>query len=125
MGAGQSDLYKGTQGDKEENIPECLKGKIKLPPNDSQLKHIFRKARGHLEDSPQNRQKILELANDPKCYGGKDRRGLDWHYRILDDGSQLWVTTRNGIIQDGGVNNPPHSWDERTGLSYNIFGDRK
>ena len=125
MGAGQSDLYKGTYGDKEENIPECLKGKIKLPPNDSQLKHIFRKARGHLEDSPQNRQKILELANDPKCYGGKDRKGLDWHYRILDDGSQLWVTTRNGIIQDGGVNNPPHSWDERTGLSYNIFGDRK
>ena len=125
MGAGQSDLYKGTYGDKEENIPECLKGKIKLPPNDSQLKHIFRKARGHLEDSPQNRQKILELANDPKCYGGKDRRGLDWHYRILDDGSQLWVTTRNGIIQDRGVNNPPHSWDERTGLSYNIFGDRK
>lgn len=125
MGAGQSDLYKGTYGDKEENIPECLKGKIKLPPNDSQLKHIFRKARGHLEDSPQNRQKILELANDPKCYGGKDRRGLDWHYRILDDGSQLWVTTRNGIIQDGGVNNPPHSWDERAGLSYNIFGDRK
>jgi len=46
MVAGQSDLYKGTYGDKEENIPECLKGKIKLPSNDSQLKHIFRKARG-------------------------------------------------------------------------------
>ena len=51
----------------------------------------------------------------------KDRRGLDWYYRILEDGSQLWVTTRNGIIQDGGLNNPLHLWDERIGLSYNIF----
>lgn len=47
MGAGQSDLYKGTYGDKEENIPDYLKGKIKLPPNDSQLKHIFEERDGH------------------------------------------------------------------------------
>ena len=125
MGAGQSDLYKGTYGDNIQNIPDVLKGNNKLPKDDSQLKHIFRKARGHLEDSLQNRQKIMDLANDPKCFGGKDRRGLDWYFRILEDGSQLWVTTRNGIIQDGGLNNPPHIWDERTGLSYNIFGDRK
>lgn len=125
MGAGQSDLYRGTYGDDIQNIPDVLKGNNKLPKDDSQLKHIFRKARGHLEDSPQNRQKVLDLANDSKCFGGKDSRGLDWYYRILEDGSQLWVTTRNGIIQDGGLNNPPHMWDERTGLSYNIFGDRK
>ena len=125
MGAGQSDLYKGTYGDKIQNIPDVLKGKNNLPKDDSQLKHIFRKARGHLEDSSQNRQKILDLANDSNCFGGKDRRGLDWYYRILKDGSRLWVTTRNGIIQDGGLNNPPHMWNERTGLSYNIFGDGK
>ena len=41
MGAGQSDLYKGTYGDNEGNIPDFLKGTIKLPSNDSQLRHIF------------------------------------------------------------------------------------
>ena len=43
MGAGQSDLYKGTYGDTSDNIPEALKGKVRLPENDAQLKHIFRK----------------------------------------------------------------------------------
>ena len=122
MGAGQSDLYKGTYGDNIQNIPDALKGINKLPKDDSQLKHIFRKERGHLEDSPQNRQRIIDLVNDLKYYGGKDQRGLDWYYKKLDDGSQLWATTRNGIIQDGGLNNPPQLWDERTGLSHNIFG---
>jgi hypothetical protein len=122
MGAGQSDLYKGTYGDNIQNIPDALKGRNVLPKDDSQLKHIFRKAKGHLEDSPQNRQNLLDLANNIKHYGGKDRRGLDWYYNDLGDGSQLWVTTRNGVIQDGGLNVPPHQWDERTGLSHNIFG---
>ena len=41
MDTGQSDLYKGTYGDTSSNIPDALKGKIKLLENDSQLKHIL------------------------------------------------------------------------------------
>lgn len=121
MGAGQSDLYKGTYGDNPDNIPDALKGRNKLPENDSQLKHIFRKSRGHLEDSPGNRKALLELANDMKCHVGKDIRGNDWHVKELGDGSQLWVSVRDGIIQDGGLNRPPRPWDEMTGLSRNTF----
>ena len=45
----------------------------KLPPNDSQLKHIFRNAEGHLTDTPENRKLILSVANDPACHLGTDK----------------------------------------------------
>ena len=47
MGAGQSDLYKGTYGDNPDNIPDELKGKINMPSNDAQLKHFMREEEGH------------------------------------------------------------------------------
>ena len=124
MGAGQSDLYKGTYGDNPENIPDELKSKIKLPPDESQLKHIFRDAKGHLTDTPENRQTLVELANDRSFHVGKDMRGNDWHIKYNEDGSQLWVTSRNGVIQNGGINNPPLPWDDDTGLSFNPFRKR-
>ena len=125
MGAGQSDLYKGTYGDNPDNIPDELKGKVKLPENDAQLKHIFRDEEGHLTDTPENRKLITELANDERAHIGKDSRGLDWNVRLNDDGSQLWVSSKNGAIQNGGINNPPHQWDAETGLSRNLFKGRK
>jgi len=119
MGAGQSDLYKGTYGDTVGNIPEELQTKIKLPSNDSQLKHIFRKANGHLPDTPENKKLLEELANDISAHVGKDVNGNDWNVRNLEDGSQLWVQSLNGIIQNGGINKPPRHWDELTGLNKN------
>ncbi len=62
MGAGQSDLYKGTYGDNAGNIPDVLKGRIKMPRNDSQLKHIFREDEGHLPDTPENRKMVSDFA---------------------------------------------------------------
>ena len=122
MGAGQSDLYKGTYGDTADNIPDELKQPIKLPDNESTLKHIFRDDRGHLPDTPENRKLLLDVANNPKYHGGKDSRGNDWHYKTLDDGSQIWVESRNGTIRNGGHNTAPHHWDDRTGLSKNVYG---
>ena len=55
MGAGQSDLYKGTYGDNPDNIPDELKGKVIIPDNDAVIKHIFRDKTGHLPDTPENR----------------------------------------------------------------------
>ena len=97
MGAGQSDLYKGTYGDKEENIPDYLKGKIKLPPNDSQLKHIFEERDGHLPDTPENRKLLEELANNRDRYRGKDKYGNDWNIRLNDDGTQDWVRSQHQV----------------------------
>lgn len=119
MGAGQSDLYKGTYGDKEENIPDCLKGKIKLPPNDSQLKHIFEERAGHLPDTPDNRKLLEELANNKDRYRGKDKYGNDWNIRLNDDGTQDWVRSQHQVINEGGRNIEPRPWDDETGLFRN------
>ena len=119
MGAGQSDLYKGTYGDKEENIPDCLKGKIKLPPNDSQLKHIFEERDGHLPDTPDNRKLLEELANNKERYRGKDKYGNDWNIRLNDDGTQDWVRSQHQVINEGGRNKEPRPWDDETGLFRN------
>ena len=121
MGAGQSDLYDGTYGDNPDNVPDELKEKVKLPENDSQLKHIFRDSPGHLLDTSENRKMLLDLANDSKYHIGKDvSNNLDWNSKLINDGkSQLWVSTKNGVVQNGGVNTPPIKWDIETGFSYN------
>lgn len=120
MGAGQSDLYKGTFGDTAENIPDVLKGRIKMPRNDSQLKHIFRDEEGHLTDTLENRKMISDLANNVEYYVGKDRYGNDWHIRNNEDGTQDWVRHQNMVINEGGKNSSPITWDPETGLYKNI-----
>ncbi len=124
MGAGQSDLYKGTYGDREENIPDELKGKVKLPENDAQLKHIFREEEGHLSDTPANRKMLEELANNPDYHMGKDSRGNDWNVRQNFDGTQDWVRSQNNTINEGGRNTLPRQWDSETGLYNNVFKRR-
>ena len=71
VGAGQSDLYKGTYGDNPDNIPDELKDRVKMPESDSKLKHIFRKAEGHLPDTVENRKMLKDLANDRQSHLGK------------------------------------------------------
>ncbi len=120
MGAGQSDLYRGTYGDNANNIPDALKEKIKLPKNDSQLKHIFRKDEGHLQDTPENRKLVSDLANDLHYYVGKDKFGNDWHIRNNADGTQDWARHRNMVINEGGRNSLPINWNPDTGLYKNV-----
>lgn len=119
MGAGQSDLYKGTYGDNPDNVPDELKDKVKLPKNDSQLKHIFRDEEGHLKDTPENRKMLLDLANDENYHVGKDMWGCEWHVRLNKDGTQDYTSEFNLIINEGGKNEIPRPWDEMTGLKYN------
>ena len=117
MGAGQSDLYKGTYGDNPDNIPDELKGKVKLPENNAQIKHILRNDDGHLPDTAENRKMLADLANDEHYHVGKDMWGNDWHVRMNSDGTQDWVRHRNQEINDGGKNVVPRPWHERTGLN--------
>ncbi len=89
----------------------------RLPQDDSQLKHIFREKEGHLPDTKENRDYLERLANDEKCYQGTDERGNSWYAETLPDGSQGWVSVRDGIIQNGGINGPDslYGWDDELG----------
>lgn len=98
---------------------------ISLPPNDSQLAHIFGDRPGHLPDTPRNRQRLVELANDEDNYAGRDKYGNAWHGKIESDGSQTWTVSRGKIIQDGGSNATPRPWDEETGFNNNPLKRRK
>lgn len=98
---------------------------VTLPPNESQLAHIFSERPGHLPDTPKNRQRLIDVANDSNNYAGKDKYGNDWHERIEPDGSQTWTVSRSSVIQDGGSNDIPRTWDNETGLNNNPFKRRK
>ena len=119
MGAGQSDLYKGTYGDNPDNIPDELKGDVKLPNGEAQLKHIFGNRKGHLPDTKENRKMLVELANDMEFHMGKDKYGNDWHVRNNANGTQDWVRHMNQTINEGGQNESPIKWDDKTGLNRN------
>ena len=102
----------GNSGGEGDSTP-----RNKLPPNDSQLKHMFEDREGHVPDTPGNRQLLEDVANDPNSYYGTDRWGKQWYARMQEDGSQVWVCARDGVIQDGGINQVPHQYDELTGFS--------
>ena len=105
-------------------LPACEKGmgpaaapKNTLPSNDSQIKHIFREKTGHISDTPDNRKLLENVANKKENYMGTDKYGNEWYSQMQSDGSQVWATTRNGTIQNGGINNPPKIWNADTGYS--------
>lgn len=95
--------------------------KVSLPMNNSQLKHIFGNREGHVPDTPQNRQKLIELANNSSKYLGKDKYGNTWHAEINSNGEQWWVRFREKIVNEGGLNARPKQWDPQTGLNNNPF----
>ncbi len=91
--------------------------KAKIEFFENNIKHIFRDAEGHLQDTIGNRQAILDLANDPKnYYSSPDAHGNLWCARILEDGTQIWASIRDGKIRNAGLNKTPIKWDCTTGL---------
>lgn len=114
MGTGLHGGFGNTNGN---NSPD----EVKLPQDPSQLDHIFGNREGHLPDTPGNRDALVNLANDNSNLWGKDKYGNNWNVKQTSDGGQLWVRHRNGVINEGGKNNPPRSWDGETGLNNNPF----
>ena len=114
-----SDLNKnngGNSGPPQVKQPAATQ-RIKFPEKNDIVKHIFRKAKGHLaEDTPANRALLEDVANDPTCRLGTDMNGNVWYARLQADGSQIWVRVRGTEITDGGVNTVPRPWDSITGL---------
>ena len=79
-------------------------------------KHLFRKKQNHVPDTPENRERFLRVCNDENNYLGTDRYGKHWYTQELPSGKQVWVCTREGIIQNCGINEIPHSWNAGEGL---------
>lgn len=96
------------------------KADIVLPEQEAQLKHIFRDKEGHLTDTPENRQLVLDVAIDSDNYIGTDERGNVWYAVNNEDGTQTWVRVRNGKVDNAGVNSVPREWNPETGLYNNI-----
>lgn len=82
-------------------------GKFKepeLPERRNQLSHIFRKDKGHMEDTPENRAILTALAADQSKDIGTDKAGYRWNSENRKDGTQSWVRYLDGEINDGGLN---------------------
>lgn len=88
-----------------------------FPDGKAQIEHIFRKSPNHIPDTPANRQLLKDVANDSRTTLGTDRYGNTWSGRIQPDGTQVWVQSRNGIIQNAGINQTPRTFDRNTGLA--------
>lgn len=79
------------------------------------IHHIFRKARGHMPDSVENRQ-LLENMVRKEHYHGIDQHGNSWYSQMVDDKRQLWASVRKQHIQNGGLNSIAREFNQNTGL---------
>lgn len=70
------------------------------------MSHIFRDDVGHLSNTPENQRTLVNLVNNPANSLGTDQFGNQWFAQTLPNGSQLWGSARNGVIQNGGEYSP-------------------
>ncbi|MDD9910307.1 MAG: hypothetical protein OXR62_11525 [Ahrensia sp.] len=84
-----------------------------LPDN---LPHIFGDRHGHLTDTPENRQLLLNLVNNAQSYLGEDKFGQSCYAATEQDGSQLWAVVFDGTIRNGGRNEAPWSFTATEGF---------
>jgi hypothetical protein len=72
---------------------------------DKKANHIFRSIEGHFaEDTPINRQFLIETVLNPDNYLGRDKWGNDWYRQNLVDDREIWVQMRKEEIINGGLN---------------------
>ena len=121
-----SNHFKGTNGAKK--YEEMRKHKLllplnlymfgKLPPNDSQIMHMFRIDDGHLPNTAQNRSKIVDMTEEKSNYLGLNQYGNECYAKKIGK-TQLWATVRNGIIQNCGLNSKEIPYIEGVGFVKN------
>jgi len=85
--------------------------------DEKRVKHLFRNKEGHLPDTQKNRELLESVATDSQTVLGNDVHGNTWAARIQEDGSQVWIQSRNGKIINAGLNKVPRSYNPETGLS--------
>lgn len=79
--------------------------------------HTFDTRSGHISDTAANRNLLISVGSNKNNFLGKDSFGNSWYSRILSNGTQVWVETRDGIIKNGGINQNPINFNPTTGLS--------
>ncbi len=86
--------------------------------NEDKAGHIFRDSDGHFNsDTPENRDVLEDVSNSSENHLGADKYGNEWYGKTRSDGSQVWTQVRNGKIVNGGVNDVPKVFNDKTGLS--------
>ncbi len=90
---------------------------VSLPTRESELRHIFCDRSGHVEDTPENRELLVELANDVTARLESDQYGNTWAARRWPDGRQAWVWFRGEKIVNGGINATARAFNPKTGLN--------
>lgn len=86
--------------------------------DEARTRHIFREGRGHVKDTPGNRDMLRRLANDPTARLGVDKHGNTWYAQVDSSGQQVWAQVRDGRIINGGVSMTPRTFNPETGLSF-------
>lgn len=89
---------------------------IVFPTSESELRHIFRQAEGHVDDTPENRKLLLSVANDSSARLESDKYGNTWAVKVLPDGRQGWVQIRGEKIVNAGINVVARKFNPSTGL---------
>lgn len=94
-----------------------------LPANEAQIRHIFRVSPkgGHLSDTPQNRQLLVDIANDQAALLGTDKHGNIWYGRKMPDGTQVWALVIINTMINGGFNQTEKTFHSQTSLSAPFF----
>ena len=98
------------------DVPIPIVGRVKLPENPAQIMHIFRNDLGHLANTAENQKIVVNLVNNVKNIQGLDKYGNTIYTSTMSDGSQVWALVRNGVVQNGGINNPPRVYVHGVGL---------
>jgi len=95
-----------------------------LPEREKRIKkcheeHNWGDRPGHVEKTPENIKLVKDVANDPECYLGPDKRGHHWYAKILEDGKQVWAKIRDNEIISWGINKPDNIkyYNPETGLA--------
>ncbi|MFC0085206.1 RHS repeat-associated core domain-containing protein [Dyella flava] len=114
LGANEAMSPPDSTEQQEAKQGQCYRNE--LPSDPSQLGHIFRDSGGHIPNTLDNQQLLLETANNPDYELGTDGNGNTWSAQTLPDGTQAWTTTQNGTIQNGGVNQVPWNFVPGRGL---------
>jgi len=87
-----------------------------FPTSESELRHIFRQADGHVDDTLENRHLLLAVANDMSARLESDQYGNSWSAKVLPDGRQAWVQMRGEKIVNAGINGISREFNSYTGL---------
>lgn len=75
-------------------------------PEGKEANHIFQGKKGKFEDTDANRSYLEKFSNGDN-YAGKDKYGKEWHYKTLEDGTQHYSYTQDGVVKGAGINETP------------------